>query len=726
MRASKLVLLLIAVLVIAEARVPSTGASLSTTEVTLYAHSDPTATSVGGRVLTLSSKTASQSAQDMREGLSFTLVPSLSAPLRIVGSVSAYVWLRAQESARGTLLVTISEVTENASEVEIRSASVSVGLLSNPYQVIFGLGSIDHVFQPGSTLRFEAQFSPLAQVPVFLLWDSISTPTRLVLDVETVPRIVLAIADSNGKVSTVFPENKTGTVGLLVGVTVEDPFHGINVGTVQLSVTNASGFFLIRESSMNLTAQTETPFRLEYALPIRIPSGSFNITVAVVDAAGRTFLAREHVTVTSFHALTVILTDSQKRALSGLNVSILAGDQLIDEIAADRTGMVSMRVPSSRDLGPLALQVRKHTILIHQQQIEVLSDSTLKLELPLCDWAPLVRLQIAGLPVPGAKVDLYLNGTLAASSLTGSDGAARFTAVPLGTYEVAVASFLGSKRFSNVTHSSELDETILELPALSTGTILVVGAAAIAAILATFLVRRRRAGMRHPRDIAGVLGGDIPRPAVMMIVGPSGSGKSVLLLNILADSLRLGRHCVYISNMESPSKIRDQLTRIKVDVQTFERDRMLGFVDAYSGGLGTTSHEAHSVPSPTDLTTLGMQLTSCVEELGGEADVFFDSLTPIVTSGRVQQGLDFVRYYGARTSSYGGTFLLTATATAENDWLGRLEEFSDCVLQTERTIGAGKIRGRLLVKKLRGREHEHDWIGYRITKGRMEFVDLPN
>jgi KaiC/GvpD/RAD55 family RecA-like ATPase len=642
--------------------------------------------------------------------------------LHILGTIGVFVWLRAQEGVRGTLRVAISEATANASVVEIRSASVTVGLPSLPYQVIFGLGTVDWTAEAGSTVRFEAQFTPTRQIPVMMLWDDPSAPTRLTLQVESIPRVTIRVHDESGRVSTIFPENESGIVRLISQVSVEDAFHGTNVKTVSLSLVNASGFFLIRDTPMNLTSRTDVPFRLDYALPIEIRAGSYDVTVSVVDAANRIFLTTERIIITSFHTLILRMIDPQSRPIPDLNISIFAIGQLVGEVTTNSSGMATIQVPSSAAVGALSLLVRRMAILIYSQVIDVALDTTLTLVLPLYDWAIAVRLRILDLPVSGAKVDLYLNGTLVATALSDSNGVARFASIALGEYEVSVISILGSTRFFNVTHSRELGATALEVE----DAMLILGAVTVATVFGVYAVARRRVARRRFRNVAELLGGTIPRAIVMMIVGPSGSGKSVLLQNILADSLRDGRSCVYVSNAELPSRIRDQLAKMGFDAQACERERKLRFVDAYSGTTEAASPERHSVPSPTDLTSLGIQLTSCIEELGGVADVFLDSLTPIAMSASPERSLDFLRYYGARTTKSGGSFLYVATTTIGPESLGRFEEASDCVLQTEGSVSTRRIRGRLLVKKARGIEHEHDWLGFKITqKGRMEFLSLP-
>jgi len=727
-----LLLLLAVALTLWQPHLPTAAADPATAQVTLYAHTDPSAVSANGRVLSLVANTTLRQAADVRDGLAFTLVPALSAPLRIQGGVVAYVWLLCQARVRGTLRVSISEVTANGSATEIRSASATPGqdLPTTPYSFIMGFQPANYTLASGSVLRFEVKFSPEKAVPVSLLWDNPSTPTRLVMQVESSPNVNLAVRDISGRSSTIFAQNETGVASLIVEALVEEPFGGVNIGIVSLTVANSSGYLLVNDVPMNLTSRVERPFRVHYALPIAVPAGRFNVTVSVRDLAKRTFLTVREITVTQFHTLTLLLVDAQERALPGLNVSFSAEGQSLDEITTSTDGTAALLLPSSEAVGPITLRVRRDTLVILSREVDVESDAMLQLELPVYDWTFNVRVQTLNVPVSGASVELYLNGTLLASNVTDSRGLAAFNAMPLGEYDVSVTSSLGFKRFVNVTHSSNLRETTLDLPVLPQipeNALLLLAGIALLAVLGVVAATTRKAGGRRFKHFADLLGGTLPRSAVTMIVGPPGSGKSLLLRNILADSLRLGRHCVYVSNSEMPSKIREQLTKMGLDAEKYQDRNLIRFVDAYSGGTGLVSSEKHYVSSPRDLTALGIQLTVCFEELGGVGDVFLDSLGPIVALGDPAQALKFVHYYGARITKSGGSFLYVATETIDSELLSRLEEASDCVLRTERHVGSRRVWGRLLVKKARGVEHEEDWVGFKITAtGRMEFVSLPS
>jgi len=641
-----------------------------------------------------------------------------------------YLWLLAQTSVRGTLEVRISEITADATELEIRSSSVTLALPAGPFSVIFGLGTANHTAPAGSTLRLYVQFSPQRSVPVSLLWDDPSTPTRLALKVLETPRIEVTIRDTSGRASTVFAEDPAGMTQLVAETLIEEPFGGMNIRLVSLTVTNSSGYALIKDTPMNLRSHLEQPFRLEYSLPIEIPSGEFNVTITVQDIVRRTFTATKAITVTGFHTIVLFMVDAERRPLPGLNASFSVGDHLIDEVTTNSSGAAVCSLPSSRVVGELSMSVRRNGTVVLSTVVDVESDSVLQFEVPLFDWSFIVRVQFLHLPVSGAKVDLYLNRTLVASRITDKDGVVLFTAIPAGSYDVHVSSYLASERFSNLTHSAKFEETELELVILSAiplDVLPILGGVAIFAAFAIFLRRVMRSRGRRFKHVAELLGGTIPTATLVMVAGPSGSGKTLLLQNILADSLRLGRSCVYVTNSELPSKIKDRLTRMGVEAEKYQYADVLRFVDAYSGGTGAASSEKHYVSSPKDLTGLGVQITSSLEEVSGVGDVFLDSLGPIVGVGDTSQALGFVQYYGARIVKSGGSFLYAASDTIEGFLLDRLEEASDCVIRTERFTGPRNITGRLLVKKAVGLQHHQGWVGFKINpNGRMEFYSLPS
>ncbi len=738
---------LLVALVVLQPCLPLAPTSAVTIELTLYAHTDPSAASVDGRVLSLRGNTTSRHDADVRDGLTFTLVPPLSAPLHLLGGIDVYVWLIAQQTIRGTLRVGLSEVSVNASVTEIRSVSVTIPVAAAPYQVQLGLGSVDYTAQAGSALRFEVQFVPLTPVPVHLLWDDAAVSTRLLLEAESIPKIDLNVKDASGKSSIIFPENVVGVADLTISVSVEDPFHGTNIRTVSLNVTDSSRRFLIMNTPMNLTSHTETPFRLGYEFSISLPIGVFNITASVLDAVGRTFLAAKEITVAKFHTMVLMLVDGQQRPIANLNVSLTADGSLLEEVTTNSSGIAIAPMPSNVSIAPI-LEVTFKGLVILSRPVDPKS-SMLVIVVPLYDWNIYAKYQGVGIPASGVGIRLYLNGTLVASATTDVSGAARFASVPLGSYKVTISSAFGSWDY-NVTHSAESTGTSLGISmasiilsivsiilsgypisvdgvTISLPLILFAMAIAIVAVFALIAVTRRRRKAPKFRHAANLLGGAIPQASVILVEGPSGTGKSILLQNVLADLLDSGRHCVYVSNAELPSNIRKQLDRMGLKVQDYEKGRRLRFIDAYSGETGKLSGEEYSTPSPNDLTALGIQLTHCVDELGGKADVFLDSLTPILSSGDAERGLEFVRYYGARVAKSGGTFLCAATAAIESRALSRLEEASDCVLQIESSSGVPNVIGRLRVKKARGANHERQWVGLKITsKGRIEFVSLPN
>jgi KaiC/GvpD/RAD55 family RecA-like ATPase len=438
------------------------------------------------------------------------------------------------------------------------------------------------------------------------------------------------------------------------------------------------------------------------------------------------------VTVTRYYELVLLLVNTEKRPLPGLNVTFSAAGQLIENSTTDSNGTTVSVVPSSGTVGPIVVDVRKNRMELLSREFDVESNSTLQLEVPLYDWTFVIRLQNVNLPISGARVEVYLNGTLLASNSTDRNGLVVFALIPPGTYNITVVSPIASQPFHNMSHAPQPQKTVLDVvpTVMSNSPVLLgLGVAILMVILSVFGVvaaTRRRTRTRRFKHVADLLGGALPSSSVIMIAGPSGSGKTLLLQNILSDSLGLRRHCVYVSNSDMPLRIKEQLAKMGLDTERYQKDNMLRFIDAYSGGSGVASSEQHSVSSPRDLTALGIQITSCLEEVGGVGDVFLDSLVPIAALGDSTRPINFVEYYGARIVKAGGNFLYVASDTIEPDLLRRFEESSDCVLQTERYVGRGKVRNRLRVKKARGIEHEQGWVGLKITpSGRIEFISQP-
>jgi KaiC/GvpD/RAD55 family RecA-like ATPase len=234
--------------------------------------------------------------------------------------------------------------------------------------------------------------------------------------------------------------------------------------------------------------------------------------------------------------------------------------------------------------------------------------------------------------------------------------------------------------------------------------------------------KRRPLSFAHFKEI---LGGALPSASITMVSGSPGSGKTQMIYNIVGERLAENRPAVFVTNVGFPAKIREALKRLGIDADTFEKKRALRFVDCYAGLAGAQSSERHFVSSTTDFTALGVQISSCLEEIGAKGDVYVDSITPTIVNGAFERALSFVRHYGARVKAEDASFFYTISSSMEPETLTKFEDEADCVIQLDLYESAGVTKRRMKVKKARGSSHLQDWIEFRISRrGEIEFLPV--
>jgi len=79
-----------------------------------------------------------------------------------------------------------------------------------------------------------------------------------------------------------------------------------------------------------------------------------------------------------------------------------------------------------------------------------------------------------------------------------------------------------------------------------------------------------------------MLGGGIPRPSTLSLIGKKGIGKSTLATQIQIASLFRGEPCIYITYRESPIDIVDRFLRLKAPVEEFISKGIFRILDNFS------------------------------------------------------------------------------------------------------------------------------------------------
>jgi KaiC/GvpD/RAD55 family RecA-like ATPase len=303
--------------------------------------------------------------------------------------------------------------------------------------------------------------------------------------------------------------------------------------------------------------------------------------------------------------------------------------------------------------------------------------------------------------------------TTVAQGKTDFAGEVTFGRTPAGNYTVFV-SFLNSQSQTYLSvNASRAVQVSISTPYRNE--MLIAFLVIVASSTSIVVVRRR--GKLYPQSFvyfSSLTMGGLPDTCFTSITGNSGSGKSVLLESLAAEHLRQGKGCVYIVNTEYPSKIRENMVSLGMPSDDAMNSQKLLFVDSYSAIGGTASKEDYYVSSHTDLTGLGMRISSCLEKLGPGTDVYLDSIMPLLTALRVDYLLNFLQSIAAKVKANDGKLCLTVGAAIEKTDMAKLEEASDCVIETQLQESGKGQRRRLRIKKLRGKPYIDKWTSVQI------------
>jgi len=428
----------------------------------------------------------------------------------------------------------------------------------------------------------------------------------------------------------------------------------------------------------------------------------------------------------AFNVLDLQTTDPYDEPIVGANVTISIGGNRIWTGRTDSEGWARALLPKSRETLHEVIVIWKEAV-VNRTIHYTTEDATIRLKCKVYSLDVSTR-DLLGFPVEGATVTLSKGGSIVGGGRTSGEGKVRFSQLPESEYSVEVkynftvlALTLPTSEKITLHLSSDVSREIEQRvikpwilnSALGIFLILMASGSTIT------LVKRRRRGV-HEYDFNyfdTLTGGGIPPSSSVMIMGPAGSGKTVLAKHLLMKALRSGDPCVFITNLDFPSNIRRELKVFEPNLEEYEKTSRLIFIDCYSASGGRESPEEHRTPAVGDLTGLGVQVSACLEKLGQNTDVFLDSLTPLFTMLRDEYIANFVHSVGAKTKGVNGRFFYTLGTGIGREGLNTIEAASDCVIEISSTEEAGECKRRLRIKKLKKR-HIERWTEFSVDGDR--------
>ena len=703
MRPAPLVLIL---LVFLPLLATSVGAQRTPHYVVLYAHSyGDTA------ILNALPQWSGQKAADISKGITFRLNPVLGDNLHIYGGITFTLYLRASASFFGTIGIQVSELSKDGKETLVPNAKAPdnpLTLDTRTVPVTFGVGIVDYEFQPGSSILLRIGVDQVFKPGIpLLVWDDTTTPTSLRLPAISPTRAQLQFI-GHPSFGHIFEADGEGNQTVRIDANVRDAIGVYRFQSVAFKLTAPNGNI----TTVQMNPSNSTDYSSLYSTTAELSQGGWQIGFVLRDLAGDSYEFNDNLWVTPFYPVMIQVVGSDGVSLQQATLNVTFENNAAWTSLTNQTGWGILSLPSSQIVGPL-------NITIHWLGTETLSSldivGTSRFLFTILVYNPAVRVVMNGLPVPVAHVTLYQFGVVQ-QGYTGINGAVNFRTIPAGNYTVRVDYLFAAYEAPLSVRAN--DVTTLSVP-LPHRTILLVSTLVLIGLATTLVVRRRR-GKLYPRSFEyfnEITHGGLPDACFTVIVGDSGSGKSVLLNSLAGEHLASGK-AIYVTNTEYPEKIRENLVKLgvcrKEDVQ---QDRLI-FIDAYSAVGGSSSKEEFSVSSYTDMTTLGLNISKCLQIVGPGADVYLDSLAALITVLRIDYLINFLQSVAAKVKANNGKFCVTIGSGIEKKDMAKLEEATDCVIETQLQESGSGQRRRMRIKKLRDRPYNDHWTRFQVQEGK--------
>jgi KaiC/GvpD/RAD55 family RecA-like ATPase len=224
------------------------------------------------------------------------------------------------------------------------------------------------------------------------------------------------------------------------------------------------------------------------------------------------------------------------------------------------------------------------------------------------------------------------------------------------------------------------------------------------------------------RDLTGVgmvdtlLPEGYPSSTVVMVMGDPASGKTTLLVQLVAAALKKGRSVVYAALDDFPDSIRESMKQMGVNPRDYEvggRNR-LAFIDCYSFLVGVRSQEEYS-EDPQRLSDLSIVVTKALSETRESSNVLLamDSLTTLIQRSGVRPSFDFLHTLIAKVRSSRASCVTTLSRKAFHPAIiAAIQDKVDGVIEMKVEDAEDGLARFIRVSKMKGVQHITTWTPY--------------
>ncbi len=238
-----------------------------------------------------------------------------------------------------------------------------------------------------------------------------------------------------------------------------------------------------------------------------------------------------------------------------------------------------------------------------------------------------------------------------------------------------------------------------------------------------------------------VLPKGIPRNSLTILAGDLGTGKSVLMEQLLYSMLKVEKEpCIYMNFEGPPIALQQDMESFGWDIDRYLDSGQLRFLDCFSFRMEPTETPkySHFVKDPKDLHSVTSALFTMMEEMKmmGRGAVFVDSLTEMFTLVQEERPLVFHMLDGVKSwRAKGPKERLVPFFCSHHTPLRAYADLDDLLFYVVDGIvdvrfnpgfaDRGLLVKQFRVRKMKGAPHETYWVTFQVTPSGIVEVPLP-